>query len=104
MQALTFLFKYYDTRQDTGQPGLEQEANYNVARAFHQLGTTPCYNHWPIGLAHIAILYYEKALRGPSVDPGFDLSWNVAYNLQQLYILAGATVKAKTITAQYLSI
>ncbi|KAL9643889.1 hypothetical protein ABK040_013300 [Willaertia magna] len=45
MQAFTFLYRYYELREGN------QEANYNLARAYHQLR-----------LYHLAVPYYKKVL------------------------------------------
>ena len=53
MQGLSFLYRYKELRkQQAKSPVEKQEAEFNVARAFHMLG-----------LQHIAVPGYEKVLR-----------------------------------------
>ncbi|KAG2179385.1 hypothetical protein INT44_006231, partial [Umbelopsis vinacea] len=52
VQGFTFLYKYYERRKELQYA---QEAEYNIARAFHT-----------INLTHLAIPYYERALVLPS--------------------------------------
>ncbi|KAJ3085898.1 transcription factor TFIIIC subunit tfc4 [Quaeritorhiza haematococci] len=102
MQGFTFMFRYYELR------GQNQEACYNVARAFHQ-----------IGLTHLAIPYYERVLawgrqrppnpeddedrepmsenpsRSPTPPPlpleeSMDLRREAAYNLAMIYVGNGS--------------
>lgn len=41
LQAMTFLFEYHDIRNSDHEHWRErQEAEYNIARAFHQIGTS----------------------------------------------------------------
>nr|CAG8454115.1 7996_t:CDS:2 [Entrophospora candida] len=49
--GFNFLYEYYELK------GKNQEAEYNLGHAFHQLGLT-----------HLAIPHYEKALKLPSVN------------------------------------
>ncbi|CAJ0749398.1 2726_t:CDS:10, partial [Entrophospora sp. SA101] len=51
LQGFNFLYEYYELK------GKNQEAEYNLGHAFHQLGLT-----------HLAIPHYEKALKLPSVN------------------------------------
>nr|CAG8449664.1 14777_t:CDS:2 [Entrophospora candida] len=51
LQGFNFLYEYYELKSKN------QEAEYNLGHAFHQLGLT-----------HLAILHYEKALKLPSVN------------------------------------
>lgn len=92
MQAFSFLFKYYDKRLSALDAGLRQEADYNMGRALHQLG-----------LLHLAIPYYRKAMTSVNVDEKYDLSRNAAFNLQLIYVLSGNTRMAQKITEQHLT-
>jgi general transcription factor 3C polypeptide 3 (transcription factor C subunit 4) len=38
MQGFGFLFRYYDIRKKSPHPAERQEAEYNIARAYHMLG------------------------------------------------------------------
>ncbi|CAG8571855.1 4215_t:CDS:10, partial [Scutellospora calospora] len=51
MQGFTFLYNYYELK------ARNQEAEYNLGRAFHQLGLT-----------HLAVPHYKKALELPSLQ------------------------------------
>ena len=51
MQGFAFLFAYYNVRQHSNVVSEREEAEYNVARAYHMLG-----------LSHLAIPYYERCL------------------------------------------
>jgi len=66
-----------------------------LLRAFHQLG-----------LAHLAVPYYEKALTLPApkdyaAREHFDLKKEAAYNLSLIYKASGAPHLALQITRQY---
>ncbi|XP_065214055.1 general transcription factor 3C polypeptide 3 [Planococcus citri] len=74
-QCLAFLYKYQNLR---GEP-MNQEINYNFARAFHQLELFPQ-----------AIHYYKKALEcKPAVSDMYDLKAEIAYNLHVIYMSSG---------------
>lgn len=51
MQGFSFLFAYYDLRQQNTSLHERQEAEYNVARTYHMLG-----------LIHLAVPYYQRCL------------------------------------------
>jgi general transcription factor 3C polypeptide 3 (transcription factor C subunit 4) len=40
LQGFSFLFRYYDMRYDSGVVVEQQEASFNIARAFHTIGTS----------------------------------------------------------------
>lgn len=93
-QAFTFLYQYHHLREGDSP----QEAAFNLARAFHQLG-----------LAHLAVPYYEKALsmQAPDDYPTraiYDLKREAAYNLSQIYKASGAPHLALQITRQFCTI
>ncbi|EEB06773.1 transcription factor tfiiic complex subunit sfc4 [Schizosaccharomyces japonicus yFS275] len=106
VQGFTFLYRYYDIRSLEG-PGQKQEALYNLARAYHQLG-----------LEHLAVNYYEDALRLSSMHPQhanmektnneqtisltYDLAFECAYNLRLIYVNSGNLRRAVTLTKRYL--
>jgi general transcription factor 3C polypeptide 3 (transcription factor C subunit 4) len=80
LQGMTFLFIYYDSRIQSPHIEERQEANYNIARAYHMLG-----------LAHLAIPYYTSVLKAASEHKGSvrdDLMVDTAYNLQSIYSMA----------------
>ncbi|KAG5460327.1 MAG: hypothetical protein BJ554DRAFT_7636 [Olpidium bornovanus] len=88
-QSFTFIFRYFELRggdSERKEPARQrlyaQEAYYNVARAFQQLGETVekksiaslltaagirAGNFPRSGLTHLAVPYYEKALALPSM-------------------------------------
>lgn len=90
-QAFTFLYQYHFLREGDNP----QEAAYNVARAFHQLG-----------LVHFAVSYYEKALTlqppaGYPTRSHYDLKREAAYNLALIYKASGAPYLALQLTRQF---
>lgn len=92
MQGLSFLFRYYECRQNSLRIEERQEAHYNIARAYHMLG-----------LAHLAVPYYLKTLQDPCVNRE-DLVRDAAYNLQSIYAMDGNLEMAKIVTANWLLI
>jgi len=74
---------------------MRQQADYNVARAFQQLG-----------LFTFAARYYERALRiSEEVEGGLgkrDLVFECAHNLNLIFTLSGNNEAAKEITEKYL--
>ncbi|KAI9838563.1 MAG: hypothetical protein M1819_004872 [Sarea resinae] len=108
MQGFSFLFTYYDCHKASPLLQLQQEAEFNVARAFHMLG-----------LNHLAIPYYERCLElsekiqrthagdadeaGRRSDPE-DFAPEAALALQGIFYLSGQTDQAKRITDRWLVI
>jgi len=117
IQGLTFIFRYFKIMKGN------QEACYNVARAFHQ-----------IGLLYLAVQYYEKVLEMPSrkelevkrylrekqrklkdgineVDEEFelymkqeddtDLKSEAAYNLSLIYVASGSYGLSQQLLRKY---
>ncbi|XP_078614867.1 general transcription factor 3C polypeptide 3-like isoform X2 [Branchiostoma floridae x Branchiostoma japonicum] len=91
VQGMSFLNEYLIHRGGT------QEAYYNVGRALHQ-----------IGLEHLAIHYYQKALHMAPPDVGdtkysqlLDLRREVAYNLALIYSGSGSKNLAKMLLDKY---
>uniref|UniRef100_A0A4W4F993 General transcription factor IIIC, polypeptide 3 n=1 Tax=Electrophorus electricus TaxID=8005 RepID=A0A4W4F993_ELEEL len=78
LQGFSFLWRYMEFR------GHCQESLYNLGRALHQLGLT-----------HLAIHYYEKALSFPPLrlegidDDQVDLRREIAYNLSLIHQSSG---------------
>ncbi|XP_012678907.2 general transcription factor 3C polypeptide 3 [Clupea harengus] len=78
MQGFSFLWRYVERR------GHCQESMYNLGRALHQLG-----------LMHLAIHYYQKALSLPPPslegidDDQVDLRREIAYNMSLIYQSSG---------------
>ncbi|XP_034007012.1 general transcription factor 3C polypeptide 3 [Trematomus bernacchii] len=78
LQGFSFLWRYVELR------GVCQESMYNLGRALHQMG-----------LAYLAIHYYQKALKLPAQklegipDDQVDLSREIAFNLSLIYQASG---------------
>ncbi|XP_041638221.1 general transcription factor 3C polypeptide 3 [Cheilinus undulatus] len=78
LQGFSFLWRYVELRGEC------QESMYNLGRALHQ-----------IGLTHLAIHYYQKALTIPAQklegipDDQVDLSREIAFNLSLIYQSSG---------------
>ncbi|CCJ29755.1 unnamed protein product [Pneumocystis jirovecii] len=89
LQGMTFLFQYYELRKSMGVYE-HQEAEFNIARAFHQLG-----------LAHFAVPYYERVLSLVTSDFNeyvyFDLRRHAAYNLSLIYVASGNATYARSL-------
>ena len=73
------------------------EAEYNLGRAFHQLG-----------LVHLAIPCYERALStldgAVGISGAMDVRLEAAFNLAQLYRCSGGAALAREISRKYLVI
>jgi general transcription factor 3C polypeptide 3 (transcription factor C subunit 4) len=111
MQGLAFLYRYYELRTASGRACDLQEAEYNVARMWHNLG-----------LLHIAMPAYEKVLdlsvqvqaewlagrsqRGESTafDEAEDFAKEAAFALQSIYAVDGNDEAARAITEEWLVI
>jgi general transcription factor 3C polypeptide 3 (transcription factor C subunit 4) len=111
LQAVTFLYEYYDARTaDDSLPEADpterarhraemiQESEFNVARCFHHLGLT-----------HLAIPYYQRCLAiseewDEKGGVKGDLKWEAAYMLQMVYVTSGNAEAAKEVTERWLVI
>ena len=100
MQGLAFLFEYYDYRQMSARFSEKQEAEYNVAHAYHLLGLT-----------HLAIPYYERCLAMSAAvqveesDYGAeDFAQEAAFALQSFWAASGNIEKARELTEKWLVI
>jgi general transcription factor 3C polypeptide 3 (transcription factor C subunit 4) len=102
LQAMTFIFQYYQLQYTKSQnydgvdrATVRQQAEYNVARAFHQ-----------VGLETFAVKYYENALRiSEEFERGLgkrDLKFEAAHNLNLIFQLSGNIQAAKEITEKFL--
>ncbi|KAK9980526.1 hypothetical protein ABG768_000127 [Culter alburnus] len=93
VQGFSFLWRYVDLR------GHCQESLYNLGRALHQLG-----------LSHLAIHYYEKALALPPLklegidDDQVDLRREIAYNLSLIYQASGNKEMARHVIYTYCTV
>lgn len=100
-QGLGALWRYYDLRMATGRVRDEQEAEYNVARMWHQLG-----------LMHLAIPGYEKVLAlSKEVQEECEMEGKgdiedyapeAAFALQGFYALVGNDEAANAIGEEWL--
>lgn len=78
LQGFSFLWRYVELRGEC------QESMYNLGRALHQMGLT-----------HLAIHYYQKALSLPAwkvdgiSDDQVDLRREIAFNLSLIYQASG---------------
>ncbi len=98
IQGFAFLFTYYELRQHAEVASGKQEAEYNVARAYHMLGLT-----------HLAIPYYRRCL-ALSNDVGTDgldstqeeFAKEAAFSLQGLWAANGELNEALEVTERWL--
>ena len=93
LQGMTFVFRYYDARNQSQHIEERLEAHYNVARAYHMLG-----------LVHLALPYYWKVLNEAREDVKEDLVIDAAYNMQTIYMMSGNPEMAQSITKEFLVI
>uniref|UniRef100_H2U0T2 General transcription factor IIIC, polypeptide 3 n=1 Tax=Takifugu rubripes TaxID=31033 RepID=H2U0T2_TAKRU len=85
LQGFSFLWRYLELRGEC------QESMYNLGRALHQLGLT-----------HLAIHYYQKALALPGMpDDQVDLRREIAFNLSLIYQTSGNTEMARQLINTY---
>lgn len=98
MQGLAFLLEYYDCRQRSSRSSEKQEAEYNVAHAYHLLGLT-----------HLAIPHYERCLAmsaAVQVDESDCGAENFAQDavlaLQSFWAASGNMEKARQLTEKWL--
>lgn len=95
IQALAFLKKYSQLRGKDG----EQEANYNIARAFHQLGLLPA-----------AIHHYKLVLESPVPDLVkqnsnlLNLKREAAFNLHLIYLQTESNDIARMYLEEYITV
>ena len=90
LHALTFIFRYHEIRMESEHLEERLEAHYNVARTYQLLGMT-----------HLAVPYYQKVLN-EAEGRKVDLVTETAFNLQNVYTLAGNMELARKITNKYL--
>eukprot|EP01117_Protostelium_nocturnum_P020085 TRINITY_DN8887_c0_g1_i1.p1 TRINITY_DN8887_c0_g1~~TRINITY_DN8887_c0_g1_i1.p1 ORF type:complete len:914 (+),score=326.92 TRINITY_DN8887_c0_g1_i1:57-2798(+) len=89
MKAFTFIYRYFDLMNGN------EEAMYNAARAYHQLGLT-----------HLALPYYQKVLNIHENDKTMsnNLVKETAWNLVLIYKESGSFHLAREIMHKYLTI
>ncbi|XP_040888709.1 general transcription factor 3C polypeptide 3 isoform X1 [Toxotes jaculatrix] len=86
LQGFSFLWQYVELRGEC------QESMYNLGRALHQMGLT-----------HLAIHYYQKALTLPAqklegiADDQVDLRREIAFNLSLVYQASGNMAMARQV-------
>lgn len=95
LQGLTFLFDYYNSRQQSSIVEERQEAHYNIARVYHMLG-----------VSHLAIKYYLRVLKETTDHKSSreDITINTAHNLKVLCMITGNKKLANVIARQWLVI
>jgi len=102
LQGFTFLMNYYRlTYQKSGSypprqaARIQQNAEYNIARAFHHSG-----------LLTYATRYYEKAIEISDELGGLekDLVFEAVHNLNLIYCLGGNVDATRKLTDKYLVI
>jgi general transcription factor 3C polypeptide 3 (transcription factor C subunit 4) len=101
LQGMTFLFQYYHGINERAEKyegldaaGMRQQAEYNIGRAFHQLG-----------LLTFAIKYYEKVVEISDEWEGKlkrDLVFEAVHNMTLIYALSGNMGAVKELTEKYL--
>ncbi len=98
MQGLALLLEYYDNRRHSSSFSEQQEAEYNVAHAYHLLGLT-----------HLAVPYYERclslsqAVQTESLNhPAEDFALEAAVILQGFWAASGNTAKALQVTRKWM--
>ena len=98
MQGLAFLLEYYDYRQRSCNFSEKQEAEYNVAHAYHLLGLT-----------HLAIPHYERCLAlsataqvEVSGNGAEDFAKEAALAMQNFWAASGNMEKARALTERWL--
>ena len=95
MQGMAYLLEYYYCRQRSNRSSEKQEAEYNVAHAYHLLGLT-----------HLAIPYYERCLalsKAVQVEGfGEDFAQEAAFVLQSFWAKNGNMEKAREVTEKWL--
>lgn len=97
-QGFSFLYSYYDIRQKSLATYERQEADYNMARAFHMLGLT-----------HLAVPFYERCLdritdshRSCSNHSSEDFTREAAYALQGIWAMDGEVNRARQLSETWL--
>lgn len=99
LKAFYFFFNYYDMQ------AYKQEAHFNIARAYHQIGLThqaiPFYEavlHWNKDVRKNLLLFIEQSA-------GYTmLEGNAAHNLSLIYLSAGSPILAKSLLVKYCTV
>ncbi|AQZ14097.1 TFC4 (YGR047C) [Zygosaccharomyces parabailii] len=90
LHGLRYIYRYYEIRKTLYTELEEQEADYNLGRAFHLLG-----------LVSIAVENYNRVLDNYDDDK---LKKHAAYNLITIYQESGNTKFANQLMEKYLSV
>ncbi|CEP64355.1 transcription factor TFIIIC subunit TFC4 LALA0_S11e02212g [Lachancea lanzarotensis] len=90
LHGLRFLYRYHEIRSTKYSATEQQEADYNIGRAFHLLG-----------LFSIAVRYYNRVL---DEYEDIKLKRHAAYNCVLIYNESGNTELANSLMEQYLSV
>lgn len=93
-QGLLFLHRYYDMKLARAlTSGQRQEAHYNLARTYHE-----------IGLAHLAAEFYQRVFREAESesDGNEDLTKEAAFNLQQFCLIGGDLEAVRDLSERWL--
>ncbi|ESZ97604.1 hypothetical protein SBOR_2005 [Sclerotinia borealis F-4128] len=95
LQGLTFLFDYYNSRQQSSIVEERQEAHYNLARVYHMLG-----------VSHLAIKYYLRVLNETKDHKSSreDITIDTAHNIKVLCMITGNRKLANVIARKWLVI
>ncbi|EPS38679.1 hypothetical protein H072_7551 [Dactylellina haptotyla CBS 200.50] len=99
LQGLVFLNRYYNMKKESKDWFDRQEAEFNMGRAFHQIGL----EHYAVGYYETVIKMSDEWMNGGQDDDekaeeeqkfeSGDLRWEAAYNLQLLYHTVGSAPK-----------
>ncbi|KAI0480602.1 hypothetical protein GGR56DRAFT_626811 [Xylariaceae sp. FL0804] len=109
VQGFSYLHEYYALRTASPRAAARQEAHYNMGRSYHA-----------VGLVHLAIEFYQKALQDrPTDDEGDggdgrgtgggvmgrdDLAQEAAFNLQQICWAGGDLESVRALAEEYLTL
>lgn len=100
VQGFAFLFAYYGIRQVSDLAIERQEAEYNVARAYHLLGLTD-----PAIAYYLRCLDLDKEVRSAHTGPSSEnFATEAAFALQGLWVASGNFVKAREVAKKWLVI
>lgn len=95
IQAIAFFKKYAQLRGIQGQ----QEANYNIARAFHQIGMLPTAVHY-----YKLVLYSDPGNLVKQNEKLLDLKKEAAFNLHLIYLQSENLHLARMYLEDYITV
>lgn len=100
VQGFAFLFAYYGIRQGSDLAIERQEAEYNVARAYHLLGLTD-----PAIAYYLRCLALDAEVRSThTCHSAENFATEAAFALQHLWVASGNFVKAREVAKEWLVI